>query len=204
MTRILLLKSSPRGSASYSSMLADELVARLRELHPDAQVHVRDLAADPLPHVTAEFASGTLTPEEQRSPEQRQALELSDRVLGELQQADIVVLAAAMINFAIPATLKNWIDHVMRVWVAFTYNEQGPLGLLNGKKLYVVAARGSSYADPVQGEWDFQLPYIEKIFQFMGIVDQQHIVVQPTLAGEDIAKAEIEKARAQIAAIGSM
>lgn len=91
----------------------------------------------------------------------------------------------------------------MRVWVAFTYTETGPLGLLTGKQLYVVAARGSSYADPVQGEWDFQLPYIEKIFQFMGIVDQQHIIVQPTLAGEDIAKAEIEKARQAIAAIGA-
>jgi FMN-dependent NADH-azoreductase len=202
MTKILLVQSSPRGAASVSSMLAGELLERLMLQHPGAEVLLRDLAAQPLPHIGSLFASGTLTAPDARSREEVAALLRSDEVLAELQSADIVIVAAAMINFGIPSELKSWIDHLMRVGMAFTYNEQGPLGLVAGKRLYLVLSRGSAYLGNGMQDWDFQLPYLEKIFQFMGITDQQHIVAEGMLAGEELAGANLAKAREQIAAIG--
>lgn len=202
MTNILLIKSSPRGSASHSSRMADKVMARLQAQHPGATVLERDLAAQPLPHIGAEFSSGTLKQPEQRSAAEVEALKLSDSVLGEVQAADFVVVATAMINFGIPAVLKNWIDHLMRLGMAFTYTADGPLGLLNGKKVYIVASRGGAYG-PERRDWDFQLPYMEKMFQFMGITDQTHIVVEPTLAGEEVLQAQLDAAMERIEALSA-
>ena len=202
MTNILIIKSSPRGSASHSSRLVDKLAARLQEQYLGAHTVERDLAAQPLPHIGADFASGTLKQPDQRSTAEVEALKLSDTVLGEVQEADIIVVAAAMINFGIPAVLKDWIDHLMRVGVAFHYTASGPEGLLKGKQLFIVASRGGAYG-PERRDWDFQLPYLEKIFQFMGISDQTHIVVEPTLAGEEVLQAQLDGAINRIEALSA-
>ena len=202
MSRILQIKSSPRGELSVSNQLGDELCARLQQLHPGAEHIERNLAEDPLPHITPDFSTGTLTPPDQRSPQQIEALKLSDSVLAELMQSDHIVVSVAMINFSIPSVLKVWIDHLLRYGVAFTYDEQGnSVGLVNGKRLYLVMARGSAYG-PDRRDWDFQSTYLEKIFQFIGMEEQTHILAESTLAGEEIANANIAKARERIAAIG--
>src|SRR5690606_25642116 len=106
MSNILVIKSSPRGAESVSGRLADELVQQLREQHPGAVVQVRDLAADPLPHISPEFAVASKLAPEQLTEEQRNALALSDSLVEELLAAEHVVVSTGMINLSIPSTLK--------------------------------------------------------------------------------------------------
>ncbi|MEZ5339819.1 MAG: NAD(P)H-dependent oxidoreductase [bacterium] len=200
MQDILYIRSSPRGADSISGQIADELVTRLMEQQPGASLKLRDLATQPVPHIDALFASGTLKPAEQRSAAEVDALRLSDGLLEEVRQAQHIVVAAAMVNFSIPSTLKAWIDQLMRLGLAFHYTAEGPAGLLGGRRLYLVLARGSAYG-PGREDWDFQQSYLRKIFGFMGIDEQQLILIEPTLAGEDRAAEALARARERIAEI---
>ena len=100
MSNILLVISSPRGEASYSTKVAQKLVERLEVENPGSTVTVRDLARDPLPHIGEEFVGGLRTPDESRTEEQRIEVARSDALVDEMLAADIVVIASAMINFA--------------------------------------------------------------------------------------------------------
>ncbi|MFN3606681.1 MAG: FMN-dependent NADH-azoreductase [Cypionkella sp.] len=91
-------------------------------------MQVRDLAAEPVPHLDATLLGGWMTPAGQQSEAEQAALALSNLLTDELLAADVLVLAAPMYNFAIPSTLKAWLDHVLRAGVTFKYTETGPQG----------------------------------------------------------------------------
>ena len=110
MANILFISSSPRGVASYSNKVANNVLENLRRAHPDAVVAVRDLSRDPLPHIDEMFASGIASPDDQHSESQRSRIARSDTLINELLNADVIVIAVAMINFSIPSTLKAWVD----------------------------------------------------------------------------------------------
>jgi putative NADPH-quinone reductase len=114
MCNILYVSSSSRGSASYSNRVAGHVIDELRQAGPQATVTVRDLARDPLPHIDDDFVVATRGPEGQRTDRQRAILAQSDALVDELLAADIVVIAAPMINFGVPTQLKSWFDHVAR------------------------------------------------------------------------------------------
>src|SRR5262245_42500678 len=141
MKTILQLKSSIFSTEGQSSRLADDLVASL-----DAdEVIVRDLAKDPVPHLTAERFGAFVTPQEKRTADQSATIRYSDLLISELKAADAIVLGLPMYNFGVPSTLKAYFDHIARAGVTFRYTEKGPVGLLTGKKAYVVATRGGLY-----------------------------------------------------------
>ena len=118
---------------------------------------MRDLSDVPHP-VLDEAALGALfTPAEQRTPEQAARVALDDALIAEIQAADVVVLGVPMYNFGVPAQLKNWIDAISRAGVTFRYTENGPEGLLKGKKVYVALARGGKYRNTPA---DTQVPYL--------------------------------------------
>src|SRR5690242_11013084 len=129
---ILLVTSSPRGEASYSTRIARELASRLQQNHPGATLTERDLDHTPVPFIDEPFVRAMYTPEELRSAEDRGRLELSDRLVEELKRADRIVIGSGMINFGIPATLKTWLDQVARAGLTFSYGSGGPEGLLKG------------------------------------------------------------------------
>src|SRR5258708_35197278 len=146
MKNLLLIQSSPRGSDSYSHKVARSIVGDLEERYPGANVVVRDLARNPPPHVGQAFVGGLSTGPEQRTPEQTKALALSDVLIDELFEADIIVLAVPMHNFGPPSTLKSWIDHVVRVGRTVSYSQKGPEGALKGKHVILVLPRGDGYS----------------------------------------------------------
>jgi len=111
MTQILYLKTSPRGDASYSNRVGDHVIDELRKAHPGASVKVRDLSSQQLLHIDEEYLTG-LRKTENLSEKQSKCNAFTDELIEELQAADVVVLAVAMINFSIPSSLKAWIDHV--------------------------------------------------------------------------------------------
>jgi len=194
---ILQINSSARVEGSQSTILANDIAARLRAANPGATLTVRDLAATPHP-VLDEAALGALfTPAAQRSAEQAARVALDDALIAQVQAADAIVLGVPMYNFAISAQLKNWIDAICRVKVTFQYTEKGPEGLLKGKKVYVALARGGIYRDAPA---DSQVPYLKTVLGFLGMTDVQFFYAEGLAISPDNAKQALARAHADIEA----
>src|SRR5262245_23311266 len=120
MTKNLLqLNSSLYSGNGQSTRLANELVARWRADNPGGVVTVRDLAREPVPHLTAERFQAFITRPEQRTPAERAVAAESDALITELVRADVIVLGLPMYNFGVPSTLKSYFDHVARAGMTF-------------------------------------------------------------------------------------
>jgi FMN-dependent NADH-azoreductase len=163
------------------------------------------LTPDSIPHLSLDSLGALMMPPEQRSPEQSANVAFADRLIEELEAADIIVLAVPMYNFSIPSTLKAWIDHVARAGRTFRYSAAGPEGLLKGKKVFVVTGRGGFYSgDSPARVLDFQEPYLRGILGFLGLTDVTFIHVEGLKVSSEAAKQGIARARETIAAITSM
>jgi len=193
---ILHVTSSPRGSASYSNRVATEVLDELRARNPGATVTTRDLARDPLPHVGDDFVAATRSPNGPQTDAQRALLAQSDALVDELFAADVIVIAAPMINFTIPSNLKAWIDYVARAGRTFRYSEKGPEGLVTGKQVILVAARGGVYA--ANPALDFQVPYLKSVLGFIGMTDVEVLEVEGTAYGPDAAEKAVAAATAKL------
>jgi FMN-dependent NADH-azoreductase len=198
MSRILVIESSARQEGSVSRQLTGDFIAQWRNAHPQDDVQVRDLAVEPVPHLDATLLGGWMKPAEQQSDIERAAAARSSLLTDELLAADVLVLAAPMYNFAIPSTLKSWLDHVLRAGVTFKYTETGPQGLLTGKRAYVLTARGGIYAG---SGLDHQEPYLRQALAFIGIHDVQFIHAEGLNMGAEFQEKGIARAREQVAQV---
>ena len=194
---ILHVTSSPRGSVSYSNRVAANVLDELRARDPGATVTVRDLALEPLSHIGEDFVAATRSPNGPQTDAQRALLARSNELVDELLAADVIVIAAPMINFTIPSNLKAWIDYVARAGRTFRYSEKGPEGLVKGKQVILVAARGGVYADAGKA-LDFQLPYLKSVLGFLGITDIEVLEVEGTAYGPDAAEKAVAAATAKL------
>lgn len=165
--KILKIDSSARKSGSVTRELAEDLVARLIRANPESKVLSRDVASG-LPVIDETWIAANFTAPDERSEAQKQALGLSDDLILEVKSADVLVFGVPVYNFGIPASLKAWIDLVARAGVTFRYTENGPVGLLEGKKAYVVLASGGT---KVGSDIDFASGYIKHVLGFIGIQD---------------------------------
>ena len=199
---ILQVNSSARSQGSNSTLLANELAARLQAAHPGAALSVRDLAVEPHPVLDEAALVAIFTPAEQRTPAQAARVALDDALIAQLQAADIVVLGVPMYNFGVPAQLKNWIDAIAKAKVTFTYSDKGAQGLLTGKKVYVALARGGLYRDTPTGAGaylDTQVPFLKSVLGFLGMTDIEFFYAEGLNMGPDAAEKGLASARAQIA-----
>jgi FMN-dependent NADH-azoreductase len=181
MRTILQINTSLFSGEGQSSRLASDFVAAWRRRHPEDRVVVRDLAANPVPHLDAERFRAFGTPAGKRTPAQRAAVAQSDALIAELHSADVVVLGLPMYNFGVPSTLKTYFDHVARAGVTFHYTTEGPQGLLTGKQAYVLAARGGVYRGTPM---DTQSDYVRHFLDFLGIRDVEFIYAEGLAMGE--------------------
>jgi FMN-dependent NADH-azoreductase len=176
MPTLLHLDSSPLAS-SISRELTREFVKTWQNAHPDATVIYRDLAANPPKPVDTAWIYSSFTPEASRTPEQKAALAPSDALIAELERADAYVIGVAMHNFSIPSVLKLWIDQVVRKGHTFAYAENGPQGLLRGKKATILAASGGVYeAGTPASALNFIDPYLKTILGFIGVTDVKFVI----------------------------
>jgi FMN-dependent NADH-azoreductase len=194
---ILHVTSSPRGSASYSNRVAAHVLDELTARNPGATVTVRDLAQDPLPHIGDDFVAATRGPNGPQTDAERALLARSDELVDELFAADLIVIAAPMINFTIPSNLKAWIDYVARAGRTFRYSEQGPEGLVKGKQVIIVAARGGVYSG-AGSALDFQVPYLKSVLGFIGLTDVEVLEVEGTAYGPEAAEKAVIAATAKL------
>ena len=191
-THILEISASARSEGSMSRLLTCDLLQALEDRHGDITVTRRNVA-EGLPFVDADWVVATNTPEEERSEAQRRKLAFSDELVQELMAADILVIGAPIYNFSVPASLKAWIDMIARVRLTFRYTENGPVGLLEGKKAYVLTPSGGV---PVGSPVDFATPYLRHALGFVGITDVHIVGAQGADRGNDQA---LDDARARIA-----
>ncbi|MET2830868.1 FMN-dependent NADH-azoreductase [Mesorhizobium shangrilense] len=198
---ILLITSSPRGAASHSTRIATEFADKLLAADPSNTLVVRDLVANPLPHIDADYASGIYTPVEARTPRQAEVVGVSDAVVDEVFAADTIILATGFINFNISSTLKSWVDHVARSGKTFAYGENGPKGLVTGKKVYIVLASGGIYSEGAAVQMDHAIPYLRSVLGFVGMTDVDVIRIEGVGMGADAVTAALAKATAKVDAV---
>ncbi|KKD61656.1 FMN-dependent NADH-azoreductase [Grimontia sp. AD028] len=196
MASVLVLKSSILGEYSSSTKLIDQLVSQFGE---DTFVIERDLAAHPIPVLDGELMMG-LRGAENPTKRQQEALAQSDQLIEEIKASDTLVIAAPMYNFNIPTQLKNWIDFIARAGVTFSYTENGPKGLLTGKKAIVVTTRGGMHKDMPT---EHITGYMTTVLGFVGITEVQFVYAEALAMGEEPAQASMEQAAKSLQALVS-
>lgn len=197
MSKVLVIDSSLNGEASVSRRLTAEVVSRLRAADPSLQVRVRDLGAAPVPHLSGEAFAGFLGAGEPSEAKAR-ARALSDELVGELREADVVVIGSPMYNFGMPSTLKAWFDHVLRAGVTFRYTEIGPEGLLKGKRAIVVESRGGVYSEGPAKAMDSQEPHLKTLLGFIGITEVAFIRAEGLAMGPERRTQAVAAALAEV------
>jgi FMN-dependent NADH-azoreductase len=201
MSKILLVTSSPRGAASHSSRLGRSLAKQLASGDPRSAVVVRDLTKEPVAHIGEDFVTALGTPPEQRTPAQSQAVALSDRLIAELFDADVIVIASAMINFGVSSTLKAYIDYVLRAGATFRYTANGPEGLVKGKKAFIVRASGGIYSEGPAKAANFQDTYLKHVLGFIGITDVEVIHIEGVAFGPEATEKALTAAASHISTV---
>jgi len=179
---ILRIDASMRHEGSVTRQLADNLMDRLTSKNPDASITRRDLADNPPAFIDETWIGANFTAADARSDDQKAALARSDALIAELQAADTLVIATPVYNFGIPAALKAWIDMVARAKVTFKYTENGPVGLLEGKRAIILLASGGT---GVGSTIDFASPYLKHVLGFIGITDVELIAADQLGQGAD-------------------
>src|SRR5437763_477376 len=185
----LQLNTSLFGPGGQSTTLANEFVAKR-----GGKVIVRDLAKDPVPHLSAERFGAFLANAPERTAEQQAIVEYSDDLIAELKEADTIVIGLPMYNFSVPSTLRAYFDHVARAGVTFKYTDKGPVGLLTGKKAYIFVTRGGVYGDD-----HIHAKYVRDFLAFIGITDVEFIYAEGLAISPASKDAALAKAREVIA-----
>jgi len=185
--KLLHIDSSIFADDSASRALTREIVSRWQEALPGTEVRYRDLAAEPLPHLT--HAAFTRADELEATR--------NDAVVDEFLAADVIVLGAPMYNFSLPSQLKAWIDRISVAGKTFRYTASGPRGLAGGKRVIVAISRGGVYPPGHPGE--FAESYLRFLFGFLGITDVTFVRAEGLSVSPEQRQAAISAARASIA-----
>lgn len=182
--RVLRVDASARVEGSVTRHLADLLLQEMAARIPALAVSRRD-AAHGLPFVDAAWVDANLTDPDARSEAQREALAESDALVAEVMAADVLMIATPIYNFGVPASLKAWIDQIARARLTFRYTEQGPQGLLAGKKVYILTATGGT---EVGSAIDFATPWLKFVLGFLGLTDVEVIAADRGMMRGDAAR----------------
>lgn len=204
MPRLLHIQSSPNLDASITRRLSTSFVETWVANHANVEVDVLDLVTDPLPHLGPDFLGAMMSPPEKRTPAMEAVNALSDRLITQLEAADVIVIGAPMINFTLCTQLKAWFDHVTVAGRTFDYAAPGQSrGLLFGKKVFVILARGGDYSELPVSAFDFQEPVLRMLLMFLGLYDISFIRAEGVRQRMDQADDIIRHAETVIAQLAA-
>lgn len=194
MTHVLHIDASMRGEGSVTRALSGKIVARFQAA--GATVSTRDLA-DGITLLRDAWIKANFTDAAARSDADRDALAESETLVAEIKAADVLVIGVPVYNFGVPAALKAWIDQICRARETFKYSENGPVGLLQGKRAILAVASGGTEVDSAI---DFATPYMRHVLGFIGITDVE-VIAADRLMADDGAKVKAAEAAAEAVAI---
>lgn len=189
---VLRIDASARTSGSASRALTERIIDRLA---PATVIH-RDLGTS-IPVISETWLAANMTPEAERTDDQRELLALSDQLIAELRAADTIVIGAPIYNFGVPSSLKAWVDQIARAGQTFRYTETGPKGLLEGKRAIIAITSGGTR---LGSEIDFASGYLRHIMGFIGITDVQFIASDQLMIDAEASNAQAEAALDALAA----
>lgn len=196
---LLQVNSSARiyedGRGSHSTRLANVLTQALAAKQAGTKVTVRDLSRTPHPMLDGFALQALRTPAEQRNAEQAARVALDDTLLKEFSDADVIVLGAPMYNLNVSTQLKAWLDAISRAGVTFRYTENGPVGLVTGKTVYVVTTRGGRHRDDPS---DQQVPYLQALLGFLGMRDLHFVYAECLDMGPEREARAVDEALGRI------
>lgn len=182
MKNILVITASIFGQDGQSSRLVDQTLDQLRQTYGDIQTTYRDLSAEPVPHLDAERFGAFLTSADDRDGSQQGVVDYSDLLISEVVDADVIVMGVPMYNFGVPSVLKAYFDHIARAGITFRYTANGPVGLLEDRPVYILAARGGLYAGTPN---DTQTPFIRSFLGFIGLKDVRFVYAEGLNMGDN-------------------
>lgn len=192
---ILHIDSATTGAASVSRAVTALIVDKLRADNPGATVTYRDLGTEPLAHLNPVLTGAIRFPEEDQTDDMKAAAGPEKKILDEFVAADVVVLGAPMYNFTIPSNLKSWIDRLGIPRVTFRYSEDGPVGLVGGRRVIIASAAGGNY-EPGSSALNAHEGLLAGFMGFIGVTDLTFVRAYGSgILGRDGA---IDKAREQI------
>lgn len=197
MKKVLVVNSSVSGENGQSSQLIEQFVQALPAGFSRVDV---DLAAEAYPHLAMAELAAWMTPETDRSAEQKALAALSDDAIAAVQAADVILVGVPMYNFGVPSQLKAWFDRLARVGITFKYTEQGPVGLLANKPVIFFATRGGIYKDLPA---DSQTPFLKSFFSFIGLTDLHFIYAEGLNMGAESAQQALTAAKTQIGEVSA-
>jgi FMN-dependent NADH-azoreductase len=206
MSTLLHIDASPRGEYSVSRQLSAAAVETWKSKNPTGVVVERDLTKTALTFVDMEWIVGAFSAPDEHTAGNKRALAISDELVAEVLAADEIVIGTPMYNFAIPAVLKAWIDHVVRAGKTFQYTATGVDGLAKGRKVVVAVASGGVY-DEASGmaAYNYEIPYLRHILGFIGISDVTFVqaggtmaVAQGKLSSEDFLRPFLQQIEAAV------
>lgn len=200
---ILHIDSSILGGYSASRQLSAAVVARLTAGRDDIRVTYRDVAADPIPHLSGGYLAALQAAEADRTPAVQADIALGAAVLEEFLAADIVVIGAGLYNFGMPSQLKAWIDRVLVAGKTFSYVDGKPVGLVPGKRIILTIARGGVYGgeSPIAA-FEHTETHLKTTFGFIGL-DAEAIIAEGLALGPDQRAAALAQAEATIATLAA-
>ena len=203
MPSLLHLDSSILGGNSVSRALSAAVVARLKKLDPTVDVVYRDLAVQPIPHLSGSYVAVVRGGLEANDDAALQAdLAFGEAILEEFLAADTVVLGVAQYNFSVPSQLKAWIDRIAVPGKTFRYTEKGPQGLVGNKRVIIALARGGFYGPGSPAEhFEHTLSYMKSVLAFIGIANPEVIAADGVNVSSGQRKSSLQEAEAQVAAL---
>ncbi len=197
MKTLLQINAGIQGEHSQSSILADKLAEALLSNAHGCRHIKRDLSVNPIPHLDHGTFQAFADPAAAKTPRHKAGLALSDTLIAELKQSDTLVLGSPMYNLMIPSTLKSWIDYITRAGYTFQFSESGPVGLLQGKKAFVIIAQGGKFLGTSA---DLETPYIQMTLGLIGITDIEFIYAEGMAMGPESADTGRQEAFNKISA----
>ena len=191
MKNILVITASIFGQDGQSSRLVSQTLDQLRQTYGDIQTTYRDLSAEPVPHLDAERFGAFLTNADDRDGSQQGVVDYSDLLISEIVDADVIVMGVPMYNFGVPSVLKAYFDHIARAGITFRYTANGPVGLLEDRPVYILAARGGLYAGTPNAS---QTPFIRSFLGFIGLKDVHFVYAEGLNMGDDRKENSLQEA----------
>lgn len=199
MKNILIINASSRDTKSKSKKLTKIFVEKWKNVNPNDNFIYREIGKGLIPHITEDWVEGAFKPKQTRTDNEKKALQISDELVKELKDSDVVVLSTPMYNWSIPSSLKAYIDQVLRANETLAINPETPkspyVGLLKNKKAFLILVRGGTgYANgEFYSHMDFQATYLKTVFNIIGITDIESIIMDSADINEKESESSFQK-----------
>lgn len=181
MANVLFIKANSRPiEQAVSVKLYYSFLESYQKANPDDVITELDLFEENLPYYGTDMINGMfkLSKEMELTPEEEQAATLVSKYLNQFLEADKVVFAFPLWNFAVPAVLHTYLDYLAQAGKTFRYTAEGPVGLLSDKKVALLNARGGVYSEGPAQASEMSLNYVKTMLGFWGVEDLTTVIVE--------------------------